>query len=314
MADEENILSDIDLENFNFDDVSFENGADHSSFEEAFATDEASIADEPFAVEEGLPEDPVAEENTSSFEEAFHSEESAVQESVTEDQTPTFEEAFHSEEPPVQESIAEDQTPTFEEAFATDEAPIEDEPFVSEESVQDSVVEEATAFEEPLATEDIPEIDETFVSTQVDVSEPVSEEEKPAFDEEAVLENRDSFSEYTPISAVESSKDIGYLQWYSGSSEDEMFEIDKNFVSGRFDAEGAKKTIHVNVGYDTYGWNVQFADGAFMSLHDVREYQLRHGKLPYSSGKIIYGKQFFDFSGIERIVVYESVKYFSYGV
>ena len=105
-----------------------------------------------------------------------------------------------------------------------------------------------------------------------------------------------------------------YLKWYSGSLPDKMFEIEKGFESGSFDADEERKTIHVNVGYDTYGWEVQFSDGVVMNLRDVREYQIRNGRLPSADGRIIYGQSILAFSGVERIVVYKSVKYFSYGI
>ena len=93
-----------------------------------------------------------------------------------------------------------------------------------------------------------------------------------------------------------------------------MFEIARGFESGSFNADEECKTLHVNVGYDTYGWEVQFSDGVVMNLRDVREYQIRNGRLPSAEGRIIYGQSTLMFSGIERIVVYESVKYFSYGI
>lgn len=113
---------------------------------------------------------------------------------------------------------------------------------------------------------------------------------------------------------VEESDNVGFLRWYSGSSTDSLYEIKKGFESGRFEADEKQKGIHVNVGHDSYGWSVQFADGVTMNLHDVREYQIRNGRLPFSDGRIIYGKSVLEFANIERIVVYESVKYFSYGV
>ena len=251
------------------------------------------MADEILSTGAADAQEPVAEEDMPTFENAFAEEETPVsEESFSEEESIATDEILSTEGADIQEPVEEEGVPAFEDAFA-EEVP---------------APEEASAEEESLAA------DEILSTEAADAQEPVAEEDISTFDEEIVSKDNEAFSDYTPLSAVESSKNIGYLQWYSGSSEDEMFEIDKNFMSGRFDAEGAKKTIHVNVGYDTYGWNVQFADGTFMSLHDVREYQLRHGKLPCSSGQIIYGKQFFDFSEIERIVVYESVKYFSYGV
>ena len=92
------------------------------------------------------------------------------------------------------------------------------------------------------------------------------------------------------------------------------FALEHLAESGSFDADEERKTIHVNVGYDTYGWEVQFSDGVVMNLRDVREYQIRNGRLPSADGRIIYGQSILAFSGVERIVVYKSVKYFSYGI
>lgn len=104
-----------------------------------------------------------------------------------------------------------------------------------------------------------------------------------------------------------------HLKWFSGSSADKFFEISKQSESEQLTGTGEVKAIHVNVGYDTYGWLVEFSNGKIMSLRDVREFQIRNGHLPDSTGVIVYGNQRFEFSAIERILIYESVQYFSYG-
>lgn len=104
-----------------------------------------------------------------------------------------------------------------------------------------------------------------------------------------------------------------HLKWFSGSSADKFFEISKQSESEQLIGTGEVKAIHVNVGYDTYGWLVEFSNGKIMSLRDVREFQIRNGHLPDSTGVIVYGNQRFEFSAIERILIYESVQYFSYG-
>ncbi len=115
-------------------------------------------------------------------------------------------------------------------------------------------------------------------------------------------------------SPILETNNIANLRWFSGNENDEMYEIGKNFKSNTFEANDNCKTIHVNVGYDTYGWEVQFADGVIMNLRDVREYQIKNGKLPSPEGRIIYGPNTLMFSGVERIVIFETVRYFSYGV
>ncbi len=104
-----------------------------------------------------------------------------------------------------------------------------------------------------------------------------------------------------------------HLKWFGGSSADKFFEISKQSESEQLTGTGEVKAIHVNVGYDTYGWLVEFSNGKIMSLRDVREFQIRNGHLPDSTGVIVYGNQRFEFSAIERILIYESVQYFSYG-
>ena len=104
----------------------------------------------------------------------------------------------------------------------------------------------------------------------------------------------------------------GYARWYSGNYDDKAFEVDKQSVSGVLDGDDEHKIIHVNVGYDTYGWQVEFANGVVMNLRDVREYQLKNGALPAEDGAIVYGDMRMEFHHIEKITLYESVRYFTY--
>lgn len=104
-----------------------------------------------------------------------------------------------------------------------------------------------------------------------------------------------------------------FVKWYSGSVHDEMFEVSKNELPSEVEGGADKNIIHVNAGYDTYGWLVEFDEGPAMSLEDVRKYQIRNGALPAASGIIRYGANQCRFSGIDRILIYQSVRYFSYG-
>lgn len=104
-----------------------------------------------------------------------------------------------------------------------------------------------------------------------------------------------------------------FVKWYSGSVHDEMFEVSKNELPSEVEGSADKNIIHVNAGYDTYGWLVEFDEGPAMSLEDVRKYQIRNGALPAASGIIRYGANQCRFSGIDRILIYQSVRYFSYG-
>ena len=180
-----------------------------------------------------------------------------------------------------------------------EEAAAVDIPGEAEETVNDVLLND-----EPAQADDADEIHDAYFANDAVKTEP---------EEYNRSDNVLPAGDY-PVSAMEESGQIGFLRWYSGSSGDQMFEIAKGFESGSFNADEECKTLHVNAGYDTYGWEVQFSDGVVMNLRDVREYQIRNGRLPSSEGRIIYGQSTLMFSGIERIVVYESVKYFSYGV
>ena len=299
MADEEDVLSDIDLDNFNFDDLSFEKetglSPDGGLFSDDGAIKENTEEADPITTAfVDTNEDNVSEnsENNEAFAmEIGVAEEVSAESEVAEE--PQFEEAFANEEMPTEATeVAEE--PQFEEAFASEEM-----------STEAAEVAEEPQLEEAFANEEMP--------MESEVAEEPQFEEK-TFEEDFSQNDIENVEKYSPVDGVEASDNVGYLRWYSGTTADAMFEVSKNFMSGHFKANENQKAIHVNVGYDTYGWNVQFFDGVTMNLRDVREYQIRNGKLPYPDGRITYGKQSVEFSGIERIVIYESVKYFSYGV
>ncbi|MBR2033047.1 MAG: hypothetical protein IKA03_00060 [Alphaproteobacteria bacterium] len=103
-----------------------------------------------------------------------------------------------------------------------------------------------------------------------------------------------------------------YVRWYDGKSTEPQYEIDKNSESKTLIGSDDCKNIHINIGFDAYGWLVRFANGVVMSVDDVREYQLRNGALPDSAGVITYATMQIEFQNIEKIKVYESVRYFTY--
>lgn len=103
-----------------------------------------------------------------------------------------------------------------------------------------------------------------------------------------------------------------YVRWYDGESTEPQYEIDKNSESKTLIGTDDCKNIHINIGFDAYGWLVRFANGVIMSVDDVREYQLRNGVLPDSAGAITYATMQIEFQNIEKIKVYESVRYFTY--
>lgn len=103
------------------------------------------------------------------------------------------------------------------------------------------------------------------------------------------------------------------ISWYSGEFRDKTYEISNESMPEFLDADNKIKVLHITVD-SGYGWNVFFDNGVFMNIRDLKEYQERNGKLPFVSGKIIYGNRTSSFEKIERIVVYEKPKYYSYEV
>ena len=102
-------------------------------------------------------------------------------------------------------------------------------------------------------------------------------------------------------------------KWYSGSLSDKYFELSVRSGSCEFVGNEEIKSIHVNVGTSTYGWNVTFDNGIVMSFRDLQEFQNKHGALPSANGVISHGQLSCKFHNMERIVVYEIPQYFAYG-
>ena len=106
---------------------------------------------------------------------------------------------------------------------------------------------------------------------------------------------------------------LGNLRWYDATLGEKVYEISLINMPEFLDYDPKIKTIFVNID-SPYGWNVFFENGVFMNLMDLKEFQERHGYLPGTNGKIIYGSKTSSFERIERIVVYEKPRYFSYGL
>ena len=149
--------------------------------------------------------------------------------------------------------------------------------------------------------DDVSEIDEAEVNDWQDNSDEVENDKFPYVEEK-------------PQQPYDMIEEPNFVHWYSGNSSEPLFEITKDTESSIITGSDECRLIHINVGYDTYGWLVEFDNGIYMSLSDVKEYQLRNGALPSSGGAITYGSNRYEFSGIERIVIYESIRYFSYGM
>ena len=113
---------------------------------------------------------------------------------------------------------------------------------------------------------------------------------------------------------IEDAQKLQYKisKWYSGTLHDKYFEFSAQSESADFIGNEEMNSIHVNVNNSSYGWNVSFENGISMNLRDLREYQTRFGKLPFSSGTISYGQKTLKFQNVERIVVYEAAQYFFY--
>ncbi len=147
-------------------------------------------------------------------------------------------------------------------------------------------------------------INDSDISDILDVEAPANNSTAPTISQDTVLE--------VP-SGVVPSNNLPFLKWYDNTKNYKTYNIDKNFSSNTFNGSDECDTIHINVGFNTYGWLITFANGMIMSLPDVKEYQIRQGCLPFSDGRITYADSVLDFNHIKRIVIYESIKYFSYG-
>ena len=372
--DLENSIDDINLDDFNFDDLIEEAGISDGNQEQNTSFNEMvdDTIDLDVNFDETLTDDGLnqlsdidvnneieGEKNEPFFENSFDEdltvsldEDFSNSENITAEDTNFFE-----DEPGVlmDENIGSDETYVSElqsetvfENEVLDENVFDDNEIVeftdndaqsddySVNATVDGMVEEEVGFETQDVVEDNYLVEQT--SDDVDLPEGFFED-RPEESEIAQEEfssnevNDDVHNEYFDSGEEEiiapsleedfgsasdmgilTSQNVGQLQWYSGNSVDKMLEISKGFESGTFDADEECKTIHVNVGYDTYGWEVQFSDGLVMNLRDVREYQIRNGKLPNSEGRIVFAQSALMFSGVERIVIYENTKYFSYGL
>lgn len=143
------------------------------------------------------------------------------------------------------------------------------------------------------------EIEAPVEDTTVQVQTPKGEKFNPAtVDESNFVEN-----------SAERQQEI--LNWYSGELKDKSYKVSPDNMPEFLDTDKTIRVIHVTT-ESCYGWNVFFDNGVFMNLRDLKEYQERHGEMPYQDGKIIYGNKTINFERIRKIVVYEKPRYFSY--
>ena len=181
---------------------------------------------------------------------------------------------------------------------------------------------EVSSFETPVSEDVEPEnvqtedettdsyVDEDVVEKPIESN--VEQEKRVGFDYEQGTADVGATSLGSQQTVYDLQETDGYAKWYSGNYDDGAFEVDRQSVSGVLNGDDAHRTIHVSVGYGTYGWQVEFANGVVMNLRDVREYQLKNGKLPAEDGAIVYGDMRIEFHYIEKITLYESIRYFTY--
>ena len=304
----------VDLDDFNFDELSDVLGSDTEEFDLSnLSADDVvvqDVADENSEDSEGLVSeglDEVLADDSEQSSDVINTdlENSELPEFLPEEETENLpdNEDVQSEAgniPDLDDSLSDinedvadifDEQPV-EENLSSEEteisADIEDEARVTDADVFDDFSADANVEDQSLETEDV------------------------TFGNENLYDDNDRGN--LEVEGIVEANNCGYLKWYSGSASDDVFEFGKDSESGSFEANENCKAIHVNVGYDTYGWEVQFTDGVIMNLRDVREYQIRNGKLPCPDGRIVYGKLFLSFYNVERILVYERVRYFSYGL
>lgn len=256
----------------------------------------AAVEDTEYAAAEVEPEDVQAAETDSVAE--MESAGEVASEAESESDTDSFlisEDSFEPEDTESKYDVsaqAEEELQSFREESNLDEFRT-----VVESETAQNVAEEEILPPDAEVFEEVPE-DTQNSSELLAAGGVVNFAEMDGYDEEKT--------------GFDDAESACFLKWYSGTSDDEYFKVSKESESSVLKGDRDRKAIHVNAGYDTYGWQVQFDNGINMNLRDVREYQLRNGKLPNSGGIIVYGNRRSEFSNIERIVVYEEVQYFSY--
>ena len=125
-------------------------------------------------------------------------------------------------------------------------------------------------------------------------------------------------SEKTSVSITEndSTSEIIEENLFENKIDDtsEVFKFDYSKEEEQsFTGDESCNVIHINVGYSSYGWNIDFTNGIRMGITDLREYQARHGKLPDTSGVLSRGNSILKFSSVNRIAVYQQPMYYGYG-
>ncbi len=109
--------------------------------------------------------------------------------------------------------------------------------------------------------------------------------------------------QYSPNDlVVEDKEKKSYL--FSIYHENAFFEASEDVDSICLECEEAS----------TYGWNVKFENGLFMSVSDIIEFQNRNHTLPDTDGILYRGASRLEFSGVKSIKVYKKPFYYGYGL
>lgn len=163
-----------------------------------------------------------------------------------------------------------------------------------EEMVIDNPNDELEAEEAPV---ELPTVDAELPETE--------EQQENAIIDEIVKE------EPSESTKMRNNADL-FAREYSGYLGDQYFVVDSYSLQGEFVGNEECSAIQINASQLAYGWGVHFDNGWFMGIRDVREYQLRNGCLPSTSGEIMFGAKKMSFRNVSRIVLYEVPKYFTY--
>lgn len=307
ILEENNFESDTQTPVFNGENL------DETSAEEALNLD-FNQETEPLAEVLGTESEFGIEENNAEAEPYFESTENVFNQPA--EDSVVAEEAVERQEPFMEN---EAEPASFEGAFA--DQTIAASPFENNLNqveadglpIIDDVVNDVSGWNEGTAVDEFMAPAETASEVQPEgeiVAAPIADERSGVYQEPVI--RRD----------VEAPVDSGYwndavnpfIKWYSGTASEKYFEVSRTSEPSVIQGTDDCHSIHVNAGYNTYGWVVEFSNGKVMNLSDIKEFQLRKGYLPDTAGRICYGDLTVSFSGIDKITVYESVQYFSYGM
>ena len=193
---------------------------------------------------------------------------------------------------------------------------IDDDLAIEQEAVQEAAeVAEESGLADAIETEPetVQEVGQevTFEEAESEVASEVAQD--VTFDEA----EPEAVGEAEFVNTQSSNQSAIYLenlaaQSYSLGSLENYLQVTAHDLPEQFVADDVQNSIQINAGNSDYGWSVIFDSGVVMGMCDVKEYQLRNGKLPTPNGALCYGFKRMNFSGVQKIVCYEVPRYFSY--